>query len=633
MPPPALVGTHPHPSISGASLTAGADHFIPWLQQNLSRPRDLAVDIETYGIDLDGYRIKCVVLGLPDAVFVADPRDYAQAVLIRQATGYARTLIMHKANFDAPSLVANGLMTVADVDKTVCTMVKARHATPGKTIQRTLDACAERYLGIGSENKITDMFKALGLTKTDGYRRLDIDSPAYLMGAAADGIVTARLEPVLHQAGLDLLLHGHPFTDWAITDPAEAEWELEKHQIVNRWGIRRTIEGMVANLDYLETYQGRIGAERAAGAQALEAAGIDPGNGNHLIRELEKVGAIPPDHPRTPKKINKKTGKETGGRLKADAETVALLQHPLARQFAAVKKMDKITGYLEKARGLSVLDGRIHPTLEVLAAVHGRSSMTGVEIHQFSAPARPIVAANPGEDWTSTDWSAQEPMLGMNFAGDAVPIASYERGERIYTFISQFAGIADKPAKVVILGGMYGEGAKELSSKLGLDPGPYWTKNDGTIIASYKAAKDIQDAAWSALPETKKYLDRQRKVAEQYQMVMTMNGRVVPIASGPRPWDGVWSVQAHKGGNGVICGSAADMMMDVVVGAEAMGRDVADAIKFNMHDEFVHLTGINHEMRTLMTRVSYRLQRAAGRIPLIRIDQEQLGPHWRGEEK
>lgn len=617
MPEPALIGTYPHPGIPGATITAGRAHVVPWLQEHLSRPRPLVLDIETFGVDLDGYRIKAVVLGVPEAALVIDPRDYAQAVVIRPAADYASQLIMHKANFDAPSLVINGLIDPQTVDKTVCTMVKARCATPGDTVKKTLDACVKRYFGVTSQHKIEDMFKALGLTKTEGYTRLDVDSPTYLMGAAADGVMTARLAPVLHQACLDLLLRGHPFTHWAITDPAEAEWELEKHQIANRWGIRQTIAGLAVDLDFLDRFEQEFGAERAAGVRELAAAGVDPGNGNHLAAYLTKVGAMPPNHPQT-----------DGGAPKMDKTAVATLVHPLARTFAKIKKMDKISTYLEKCRTMSVMDGRIHPCTEILKAVHGRSSMTGIEIHQFPAGARGIILLPEG---TSVDWTAQEPMLGMNFAGDDEAIASYERGERIYTYIADFARIRDKQAKIVLLGGMYGEGLSKLSADLGLDPGPYWTKRDGTVVASYKAAKAIQDATWSALPRTRQMLEDLKKVAGQYKMVMTMNGRIVPISSGFQPWDGKWSVQVHKGGNGVVCGSAADMLMDTIVECERIG--IGPAVYFNMHDELAVHRDVSRDVQMIMQRVSPRMARATGRTPLIRTDLQYMGERWRGEEK
>jgi hypothetical protein len=112
---------------------------------------------------------------------------------------------------------------------------------------------------------------------------------------------------------------------------------------------------------------------------------------------------------------------------------------------------------------------------------------------------------------------------------------------------------------------------------------------------------------------------------------MTMNGRIVPIASGPRPWDGKWSVQVHKGGNGVICGSAADMMTDVVVMRVQQG--ISDLMYFNMHDEFVVSHQIAHQVQQNMQYVSARLERAARRRPLIRTDLQPLGAHWKGEDK
>ena len=621
MPPPALVGTHPHPSISGASLTAGGQHLVPWLQQNLSTPRPLAVDIETYGVDLDGYRIKCVVLGLPDAVFVADPRDYHQATLIGQAIGYARTLIMHNAPFDAPSLVLNGLMAVADVARVVDTLVLARAAEPGEFTPKTLDACAARYLGIGSENKIGDMFKALGLTKTAGYAKLDIDSPAYLMGAAADGIVTARLLQPIHQAAVRRQTTGHPFKD-GLTE-AEAWAELEKHQVVNRWGIRQTIRGLALNLDYLEQFRATNTQARAEAARTLLTAGVDPGNGNHLTAKLTELGELPPDHPRTP-----------GGKLKADKGALAALTHPLARTFAEVKKLDKITGYLEKCQALSAYDGRVHPTTQVLAAAHGRMSMRGVEIHQFPAAARPIIAFD--EDGTSVDWAAQEPMLALNMAGDDDALQGYEyRGEKLYTAIADYGQIPYKTAKIVLLAGMYGEGLRKLSADLGLDFGPYFTRGD-KLIPSYAAGKAMQDKAFAAIPKTREMLGTLKKVAQQYGCVITVNGRVVPIPMGRGfvDEDGVEGPpgrQTHKGPNYRICGSAADMAMDTI--AECDARGIGDAVWFGMHDELVCATSVAGDVRQIMETPSERLCRTAKRRPIIRTDVEQLGSHWRGEEK
>jgi hypothetical protein len=632
MPLPALVGTYPHPAFPDATITAGAAHAVPWLQHYLSQPRRLVVDIETFGVDLDGYRIKCAVLGLPEAALVLDPRDMFQAVLIKQAIDYAEAVIMHKANFDAPSLVINGLMSPQTVDKAVCTMVMARQAIPGQTVKRDLDACATRYLGIPPGNPVTAMFKTLGLTKAEGFKRLDIDSPSYLMGAGADGIVTARLEPVLREAVIQTMISDHPFTDQGL-DRAGAEWELERQQIENRWGIRRTIKGLRIDLDYLEQYRAVNGQAKADNGRVLSQHGIDPGNGNHLIKFLDGIGAVPPDHPMTP-----------GGKPKADKDAVAGIPHPIARVFEEQKRLDKVEGYLEKCRAMSVMDGRIHPTTEVLAAAHGRSSMRGVEIHQFPAGARGIILPDEGDAGTSVDWSQQEPMLGINMAGDHQALTGYEAvGEKIYNgFAPQ---LSYKVKKVVILGGMYGEGIRKLSIDLGLDIGPWVQKIDfktkrpvfddetgePVLIPSYAAGKSLQDEAFASIPRTKAMLGDLKRVAKRFGKVITMNGRVIPIPMGAGFDGGLPGRQTHKGPNYRICGSAADMKTDVIVEATRLG--IADQIYFNMHDEFWVSHEIARDVQQIMERPTERLIRMAKRVPVIRTDLEFHGERWKGEEK
>lgn len=631
---PAISGTYPHPGIPDATVTAGAEHLVPWLQQHLSRPRPLVVDIETRGVDLDGYRIKCTVLATEGAAFVADPRDYYQATTLPRVFSHATTLIGHKLNFDMPSLVINRLMNPQDVQKAVDTLIWARLAEPGEFTPKTLDACCERYLGARSTHKITDMFKVLGLTKREGFIRLDIDSPAYLYGAAADGIMTARLEPQIRRAARARFTGNHPFGRQGL-NAEQAEIEMERQQIENRWGIRQTIRGLKVNYDYLDQYRGQHAQQRVADVAELNRAGIDPGNGNHLTKHLLDIGQLPPDHPRT-----------ATGKPKADQKALGELPAPIARTFARVKKLDKITTYLDKCRELSAMDGRIHPTTECLAAAHGRSSMRGVEIHQFPGLARPIVAFD--EEGTSVDWSAQEPMLAINAAGDVDALYGYEYlGQKIYDGFSE--NLAYKTKKVVILAGMYGEGLRKLSVDLGLDIGPWVQKRDRqgnlkfdvfgdpVLIPTYAAAKALQADAFSSIPKTWESLKALKNIAKQYGCIITMNGRIVPIPMGKGFVDeetgeiGPPSRQTHKGPNYRICGSAADMKTDVIVEAERRG--IGDGIWFNMHDEFVVASSIAHEVQQIMQTPSERFIAMAGRVPVIRTDLEPLGMHWRGEEK
>jgi DNA polymerase-1 len=615
MPLPAQTGVMAHPTIAGAEVVAGTDFVAPWLNR-YAGPR-VALDIETYGLGVDANRIKVVVLAVPSSALVLDPRDPAQLMLLEQMLDdpALTEIVTHNGGpFDFPSLAANRIIDTSHTRKLVDTMLYARLAEPGETTPKTLDACADRYLGIKSRS-ITAMFKALGMTKTEGYARLDLDSPAYLFGAAADGIVTARLLEPIRAAAVDRLTTGHPFQSVGLSR-YEAEWELERHQIVNRWASRRTIIGMRVDFDHLERFRAQNGGERARNEAQLRSLGIDPGNGNHLAAWLTKQGLLPADHPMTP-----------GGKPSTAEKVLEGLNHPVARLFVATKKVTKLDGYMQKCIDQADDQGRIHPSTNILKAAHGRSAISGIEIHQFPAGARGIIMADDSDPFVSVDWSQQEPRIGMNLAqGPEDPgLLAYERGERLYTAIADYGDISDKQAKVVLLAGMYGEGLKKLSDDLGLLPDP-WIPPRGEWEGrwGYQAGRELQDATFKALPNTRALLKQLKGIAKEHKLVFTVAGRILPIPSGV--YDGRFSVQTHKGPNYAICGSAADEMTDAVVWAEQTGN--GDGLKWNMHDEFICSASISHDLRRQMETPSERLKRIAGRIPVIRTDMNWCGERW-----
>lgn len=623
MPEPAQLGTYPHPGIPGATFTAGTRYTTAVALRWLNGPaQPLAVDIETYGLGVDMLRIKCVTIATEAEALILDPRSPADAFLIRDLLAWAPVLFMHIAYADAPSLARNRLMDPRAVWKVVDTALFARIHHPGETVPKTLEACAQRYLGIPS-GKITDVFKALGYSKADGYRILDIDSPAYLHGAAADGIVTARIAMPAYRAAIDRLTTGHPFVSWGLSRTEAAE-EVEKHQIVNRWALGRAITGLKVDFDYLEQYRAQNGAQRAAGEAELRAAGIAPGNGNQLATVLGQLGALPVDHPRTPT-----------GKVSTKAENLEALKHPLARTFLAVKQMTKIEDdYLQKCVDMADENGRIHPITKILQAAHGRSGMADPPIHQFPGPARGIVVFDD-EEGGSIDWSQQEPRIMINAAGDAEALRGYEeRGEKLYTAISEYGQIPYDDSKVVLLAGMYGEGRRKLSADLGLAPDPWIEESvgwGGKVFKAhwgYQAAKDMQDAAFAAIPRSREFLKKLTGIARTQRQIFTVNGRILDIPMGPaNPELGLPAgPQTHKGPNFFICGSALDEWTDAMVACVRAG--ISDGVYFGMHDELVVTKSIMHDVKRIMETPSERFCRIAGRRPVIRTDMAVLGERW-----
>ena len=299
-------------------------------------------------------------------------------------------------------------------------------------------------------------------------------------------------------------------------------------------------------------------------------------------------------------------------------------------EIPGISQLEKLDGYLQKCVDMAGVDGRIHPTTAVLKAAHGRDSMADPPLHQFPGPARGIVLFD--EDGTSTDYSQQEPRVGLNLAGDiGPPLLGYEQqGIKIYQGIADYADLRMTQAKVVYLAGTYGNGLAALSASLGLPPDPWLPETIGyggkvwEARWGYQAAKDVQEAVFSAIPVFKRFMDSSKRIARDHQLAYTMAGRIVPIPSG---WfRGKYSVQAHKWINYWCSGSANDEMSHVIVEGRRAG--FGHLLWFGMHDELLHATRVSGEVKQLMETPSERFCRLAGRRPVIRTDSKRLGERW-----
>lgn len=635
MPLPALIGTYPLPGMQGATVTAGLEPARAELARIFRNgPVDLAEDIETYGLGVDAQRVKCVTFGTEDAAVVLDPRDAASAAEIRRAQDYALTLTMHNGTFDAPNLamISNcpigPLFHLGLVPKIRDTILRARLATPGLKPMKDLDSCVERYLGIKNA-PITDLFKALGYrTKLEGFLKLDIDAPAYLFGAGADAVGTARLMPVIHAAAVDRQLN-HPFPAPIGLGRAEAEEMIRDREEHHHWSIEQTIIGLKIDAEYVDRFRAINQAGLDQKRAYLRSLGVE--NANQLAAFLQGIGALPPGYPRTKKTLA----------LSTKAEDLQGLGHPLARMWAGLEgpdgkilefgitQLEKLDGYLQKALDEMDANGRVHPVTSVLKAAHGRDAMSGLPIHQFPELARPVIAADTS--FTSIDFSQQEPRITMNLAGDIGPLQPYERdGIKIYAPIAQLADITMDAAKIVVLAGLYGRGLGATSTQLGLPPDPWveeWVTRNGRVIEAhwgYEAAKDIQAAVFGAIPRTAAFMEAGKRIARDHELAWTISGRIVPIPSGF--FQGRFSVQAHKWINYNTSGSANDELSHVIVTARRQG--LGNAIRFGMHDEVVVESEAAHDIRRIAETPHPRLCLLSGRRPVIRTDMKVLGKAW-----
>lgn len=602
--PPALDGTGTLGSLNARITAGGASRLMEAVRTYLLPcGLPLAVDIETFGLGTDGRRIKCVAVAVPSHVVVFDPRDPDQARALRYVLGEARELIFHNAAYDVPNLYVNQLWDIRWCSKVTDTMIYARLSWPDVLTSKSLEPTAERVLGVTSESSVKTMFKRLGLSLQDGYRRTDTDTPAFLMGNAIDAVLTTRLLVPLRARAFDTVTSGHPFSSRGVTGD-EARRLVEREQRINREiTLPRACRGIRVDLDYPDRYLELTGSDRATALAVLTEHGIRPGNATDLVTVLDRLGAVPASHPRTPKT----------GRLSTAKAHLDRLRHPIATAFVTVKEHDHVfADYVNKAVQLADGHGRIHPQTNLLAATTGRASMGDPPLHQFSGPARGVLLADEGDTLTSIDWSQIEPVVVANIAGDLGALAAYEAGTGdMYTTVAEFATVPRKTAKVTLLAQLYGEGIAKLAADLDVD---------------VDTARDIRVTVFRALPRTQRFVYLLRDIGERYRKIITVSGRVIDIPMGKGFDGGPPTVATHKAVNYTVQGSAYDVLAETLILVADAG--LADAVYLTMHDELVVSTDAATEIERIMRTPPEALCRWAGRVPVLRTDRADLGQRW-----
>lgn len=632
---------------------AAVAEYTPELMR--SAKEALSVDIEGSGKDgRQRYDVKCVGISNGDVSVLYDPRDTAQFKLIRDVIDNdAYNLIFHNSVFDVPILHLIGLMSLDSIWRVIDTLLYARLAEPDERSRKSLHNTANKYLNLGMSDPVKDILKVLNISLSNWYLTGDLTIPAYRIMAASDPILTYRLLPFVRKAAFDRLTTGHPFTKYGLN--AEEAWrEIEKPQILNRQHLIRSSKGFSYDPEYLDRYRDTTAGNIRKIEAELEGFGIRPGNTNDLTSYLDSQGLLPATYPRTPK-TNVPSGAK--GHL-------ALLNTPIAAKFVEHKETVHILrDYLDKVNDNADPDGLIHPVTNFLGARTGRQSISGdAALHQFPAPARGIMLADNWEEamrarehevlnehgkaipctcknpkgFVSIDWSQIEPVIVANVAGDTHAIEYYEAGNKFYDALTTYAGISYFAAKTTLLAQLYGEGIRKLA---------------GDLRVSVTEAERIRDVIWDTLPGTQALVDKPwkggklQKIAEKYQLVFTLSGRIVPISSGRYPCWGehedqadidacfkcdknglVFKIATHTGVNYFVQGSAYDLLAEAEL--KIIDAGLGDAIYFAMHDELITDAEAAHEIRRIMETPPDRLCMLARRTPKLRTDMAHLGERW-----
>jgi DNA polymerase I len=596
--PPQQRGTFAFPDLPNTYYTVGRQEAIEEIRRIRSTTHTIAVDTESYGLGLNALDLKCVQMGTGTRVAVLDPRDPAQADEIRSTIRHAREISMHYSAFDVPTLVHNKLMRLDDIGKVVDTLIYARLAEPDERTSKSLLNCGHRYLGTDPTDALVVAFKEARMSKAKGFEVYDLDRPLYVMGAAIDAIITARLLPRVREAALATLTTGHPFSRFGVTGQ-EALDLRDREQRINRIFLKRSARGLRVDIDYLQEYKDANARTAVEIETCLTDLGIKPGHGGSLTTWLDLNGHLPHDYPRTPKT----------GAPSAQARHLEDLSHPVAQQFVTLKRMQKIEkDYLAKVVEMASVDGRIHPQTNILGATTGRMSMNHPPLHQFNGPARGIVISEEGESLTSIDWSQIEPVVAANVAKETRVLRDYENPEGkadMYETVAAMARVSRKEAKVMLLAQMYGQGIARLAGSMGI-----------TLDEAY----EIRNAIFRSMPKVQNMIAKLKAISNTYGKIFTLSGRIVPV---PTIND---AVAAYKGVNYFVQGSAYDVLADTICRIEDAG--LAGSIYLAMHDELVVESSAAHDVQRIMQTPPERLCLMAGRRPTLRTDALELGNRW-----
>lgn len=616
---PALMGAHVEIPGTGWSLAAGPDAIGVALGM---RHAPVSCDIETFGLGALSWQIKAVMFSDGFTCAVLNPRDPKQHEVIARVLADAPELVFYSSPFDVPILYNNKLLRIQDVSKVVDPLIWARMVEPDSFTSKSLEAVGDRY-GVHAKGKpLSQTFKELGLSKSEGFYRMDLNVVSYLYGAALDGLVTHHVRPLLRAAAKKTLAT-NPYSGFRIAG-SELEHMLEREQVVNRVLLRRACLGIRVDFEFAAQYRQENQAQIDIEEAQLTELGIKPGDGGSLLKWMEGYGLIAEDHPRTPT-----------GKLQATAAVLESLSHPIAATFVSHKRKVKIDrDYLAKMEELSKpTGGRIHPSTNILAAVTGRMSVSNPPLQQMPPAARGIFVPDEGRKFVSIDYAQVEPFLAANVAGDLGVLKGYEAGTSdLYTDLGEFANARGhahprKVWKTVLLAQIYGEGMGKLTKDLGLDPGALVEREDGTWTHTYEEARAIQNQIFEVMPQTEKLIKNLRDASNRNRCMTSISGRVIPVPVYTNKTTGVRDdVAGYKGVNYFVQGSAYDILAASIV--EIHDAGLGDAVYLAVHDELVVDAEAAQDINILMKKPCEALIRAAGRVPRVQTEMSEPADRW-----
>ena len=521
--------------------TSDVYRFFDWLHEQVRTHTPVAVDTETTGLDWsEPHFVRLVQFGTPTGGWAVPMHQWPVVAYDALDTLKAHDVpvIMHNAKFDMHALASAGLPVPSVIhDTMILHHLAASHERHGLK-----DICRRAFgpWAVAGQDALKREMRRNGWD----WGTVPVDLPEYWAYGVLDTCLTAQLFQSL---------------------PAGGE-AYEREMRYQRIMFRAERRGMRIDVDYAEALRSDWADEIDLLRKELSRHGIENPNSNRLVEAaLVDLGWMPSE--RTPT-----------GQAKLDGPVLRRLvefggpEGHIAETLIRYKRLVKWTAaYLDP---FCVSGGRVHPSINTMAARTGRSSITNPPLQTLphTPDIRRAVIPDDGCSLYAIDYAGQEARIFASYAGEDAMIREFvEGGGDMHALVAslvygpEFTPQQRTIAKTVNFAMLYGAGPTKIAQSAGVH-----VNEIKRFLATYdrafpKVARFMREVQESVV----------ERAAEGQGYVHTRGGRRV-VVDADKPYTGV---------NYLIQGSGADVLKEAVVRLDNAG--LADYIVVPVHDELV----------------------------------------------
>ena len=546
------------------------------------------------------FKVRLVQAGTATEAFTWQPEHFPE---LTRAAVTTRPWAGHNSTFDQLALERScGIPFSATAAFAIDTGIFSRLLDPREKrrggIGNTLGELVTHYLGLDekhtSQKALLDAGRTHGLTKDTLWENIPADDPTYLTYAGLDVLQTARLAPVLmtklKQRGLGWL----------------ADWEHRLAYVLTHMTRRGTLLDVPyaeqAKTEFLEQYE-QHEARLAELGITPTASGRRNSAKAALLKRFEQLGVT----------FTKRT---KTGQVALDDDVMQKIAArddeaaDLARTVLAAKKAWHYgDGYLGGFLAAVGHDGRVHPTINPLAAATGRMSITNPPLQQVPKDEKALrgaFIADPGEVIVSVDFDAVEARVAAAVTRDPTLTKEILAGTDVHAetarqiFGDGFTKEQRDAAKIMFFGGfLYGGGAETVARQAGIP---------------LEIAQPVRARLKKRFPKVQATMDAfTEKLGDRGGSFVTPTGRHLITDRGYRTL------------NYMVQGPARDICADAALRMANAG--LTDMLRLVVHDEYV-LSVPKDQLGDVLPAINDCMNMEFRGIP-ITASAEVLGERWK----